>query len=278
MRRWFYRVAVVAVTALGLLLLPAEVQAQRGGHGGGRGGGGRVGGFHGGGFRGGPGRFRGGFERGFVGRPVVGIGIGGWGWWGWPGWYDGWWGWRRPWIWDSYYGGYVSPDYSYVYEEYPPEGYTTEEYAEPAYTEVPAYQTEAGNVAHVTVVLPTPDAKLYFNDARMLAQGRTRTFNTPPLEPGEDYYYTVRVRWMENGKKVEKTRTLNVRAGQNYTLDFTQRRAGREEGAVRHEEPDGRHAGEIRERTDKDRVPSDHNRLNSDTNGRSQSNPNPVGP
>jgi uncharacterized protein (TIGR03000 family) len=294
MRRWLCSVTVVAVTALGLLLLPAQVQAQRGGRGGGgRGGGGRMGGF-----RGGPGRgFRGDFDRGFRGGPFVGVGIGlgGWGGWGWGG--PGW-GWGRPgWGWgyaDGDYGaGYYSPDNSYVYDEYPPEGYVSEENAEPTYA------TAAGDVAHVTVRLPAPDAVLYFNGARMLAEGQTRTFDTPPLESGQDYYYTVRVRWTQNGKKMEKSRTLDVRAGQNYTMDFTHGRAGRDRGAVRQEENRDNHRDvEHRDRTDQERGRKDvdrersskegrrpadvsprteGNRLNSDTNGRSQPNPNPAG-
>jgi uncharacterized protein (TIGR03000 family) len=233
----------VALVALVLWPLAGQAQHHGGGHGGGHGGshGGHAA-FHGGpAFHGAPGHFHGGPPGHAVivapRRTFVGVGIGGWGGWGYPWW--GYPGWGYPWWWDDYrpyyrpyiyapsyiypsyiYDSagpiyYVSPDNSYVYEE-PPESV-------PAVPEAPSASSTppAEAVARVTVQLPTADALVYFNGARMLAQGTTRQFTTPPLEPGHDYYYTVRARWWEQGRLVERQTELHVRPGQSYTLDFT---------------------------------------------------------
>jgi hypothetical protein len=41
------------------------------------------------------------------------------------------------------------------------------------------------------------------------------------LAPDQVFHYKVRARWNDNGKTVEQTRTIDVRAGQTTTVDFT---------------------------------------------------------
>ena len=47
-------------------------------------------------------------------------------------------------------------------------------------------------------------------------------FVTPPLQPGQEYTYTLKARWTENGQPVERTRQIMVRPGQTATVDFSQ--------------------------------------------------------
>jgi uncharacterized protein (TIGR03000 family) len=223
MRRWLCSATIVAVTTLGLLMLPARSEAQRGGRAGGgaRAGGARVSGSRGAVRVGGVGVAWG--PRGWA------VGVGGRGWY--PGWRGGWYaggGWGRPvyaygygpsYVYDVYPGTayYYPPPVSYVYDEPPPQGRVSgylEPY-QPGATE--ADDEQAGNVARVTVRVPA-NATLYFNGARMVAGGTTRTFTTPPLETGYAYHYDVKVRMPGNAPPT--TRVLNVRAGQNYNLDF----------------------------------------------------------
>jgi uncharacterized protein (TIGR03000 family) len=157
----------------------------------------------------GHGSFQPGFRPGVNRSPriivrVGGFGVGGW---RWPG------------------GGaaYYSPDNSYVYDDgYPPTDVADE--VDDGTLVYPAVvgnaDGQAGGVARVTVHVPA-DATVWFNGARMLAGGETRTFATPPLKPDQDYHYAVKVRWTEAGRPVTRAQNLDIRAGKTYTLDFT---------------------------------------------------------
>src|SRR5437660_9563291 len=47
-------------------------------------------------------------------------------------------------------------------------------------------------------------------DGKATAQtGTERLFVSPPLRPGRDYTYDVRLRWQDGGRTVEKTRRLS---------------------------------------------------------------------
>jgi uncharacterized protein (TIGR03000 family) len=73
--------------------------------------------------------------------------------------------------------------------------------------------------AKLVVELPA-NAKLFIDDMPMKADTRVRSFNTPALEPGQAYYYMVRVETMHDGKPVSETRRVIVRAGQVARADF----------------------------------------------------------
>src|SRR5713101_5618898 len=45
----------------------------------------------------------------------------------------------------------------------------------------------------VIVVQVSASAELFFDDERTISTGPTRVFTTPPLEPGKDFTYTVKV-------------------------------------------------------------------------------------
>jgi hypothetical protein len=50
--------------------------------------------------------------------------------------------------------------------------------------------------------------------------GFERDFISPPLERGQEYTYTLRASWMENGKEVTREKSVPVRAGQEAMADF----------------------------------------------------------
>jgi uncharacterized protein (TIGR03000 family) len=73
--------------------------------------------------------------------------------------------------------------------------------------------------AHVTVTLPA-DAVLYVQDVPCPLSSSTRTFDTPELQAGQTYYYTVRAEVVRDGQKRAQTRTVSIEAGQPVQVDF----------------------------------------------------------
>jgi uncharacterized protein (TIGR03000 family) len=66
----------------------------------------------------------------------------------------------------------------------------------------------------VTLVAHVPDnAQIWVGDSATTSTGNLRTFQSPPLTPGKDYSYAVRVAWVENGKLVTETHNFPVKAG-----------------------------------------------------------------
>jgi uncharacterized protein (TIGR03000 family) len=73
--------------------------------------------------------------------------------------------------------------------------------------------------ASVTVILPE-GTKLMVNDVVVNARGN-QTFQTPKLEKGKSYFYTVKAELTRDGKPVTETRRIDVAAGKSVTVDFT---------------------------------------------------------
>jgi uncharacterized protein (TIGR03000 family) len=121
------------------------------------------------------------------------------------------------------YGGY-----SYVV---PFEGYYNGAYANglvpPANYTYGAYSRTAENVARIRLVVPT-DAQVWFDDKATEQRGETRNFESPPLAPGRQYIYDVKVRWREkDGQEVTRTRQLSLSANSTVSADFTDKPATR---------------------------------------------------
>jgi uncharacterized protein (TIGR03000 family) len=72
----------------------------------------------------------------------------------------------------------------------------------------------------VTVVVPSATAQVWFENTLTTQQGTERLFQSPALEPGQNYTYTIKARWTANGKAVERDRQVNVQAGQRITVNF----------------------------------------------------------
>jgi len=117
----------------------------------------------------------------------------------------------------GYYGNrgyYSSPSYyygatpNYYYSDtvtVPPPEYRQAFYSDP-------------NSAAITVVVPTPDAQVWFDDSATAQRGMERTFHTPSLQQAGTY--TIRAVWTENGRTVDRQRQIRVQPGQSVTVDF----------------------------------------------------------
>jgi uncharacterized protein (TIGR03000 family) len=64
------------------------------------------------------------------------------------------------------------------------------------------------------------DAEIWFQGAKTGQQGPTRTFVSPPLEPGQNFTYDIRARWSDGGKEMDQTRQVRVKAGEHVQVDF----------------------------------------------------------
>jgi uncharacterized protein (TIGR03000 family) len=131
-----------------------------------------------------------------------------------PGFYPGYWDSRH--AWDYFpYGRY---DYGLNYFGTAP---TTSSYS--AYYPAPAPVSASAQLdddsAHLAVRVP-PDAALWFDGFGTLQTGGERLFVSPPLAPGQDYTYEIRARWTEDGRPVDRVRTVHVRANTRAEVDM----------------------------------------------------------
>jgi uncharacterized protein (TIGR03000 family) len=66
------------------------------------------------------------------------------------------------------------------------------------------------------------DARLQIDGVTTRATSATRLFSSPPLEPGQEYTYTLTAQITRDGQPITVTQPVNVRAGQQsqVTLNF----------------------------------------------------------
>lgn len=84
----------------------------------------------------------------------------------------------------------------------------------------PVVKHEADDANQVILMAHLPeDAAIYFDGQPTKAAGTLRWFETPPLVPGHDYHYAVKVVWFEDGKWVTQSRGLTMRAGETHCID-----------------------------------------------------------
>lgn len=120
-------------------------------------------------------------------------------------------------VWPGYYYGpgysYGSPGYYYSdpVVQGPPTDIRQSFYSDPKVSV---------QAATVRVLVPIADAQVWFNGAATTQQGMQRVFSSPPLDQGYQYTYTIKARWMENGRMVDRERQVNVQSGQAITVDF----------------------------------------------------------
>jgi uncharacterized protein (TIGR03000 family) len=82
--------------------------------------------------------------------------------------------------------------------------------------------SKARSPVEITVRVPV-GAQVWFDGEPTAQTGATRVFASPPLEPGRDYTYTLRVRWTEGENVIERTRRLTFRAGEAIAVNFSGR-------------------------------------------------------
>lgn len=125
------------------------------------------------------------------------------------------------------YGYAPSYGYSYPYYGYATPSYYAPSYYAPSYDVVPSTYAAPANAqpsaqpVTLNVVVPKADAEVFINDTATTSTGTERAFESPALESGKNYQYTIRAQWMENGKRVEQKREVPVTAGQSVTVDFS---------------------------------------------------------
>lgn len=101
--------------------------------------------------------------------------------------------------------------------------------AQSASPTVPVYQprpgadlstsTATGLTATVVVRVPT-DARVWIDDNSTRSTGPERSFETPTLTAGKTYRYDIKARWLQDGKPVDVTRSVDVRPGERSVVDF----------------------------------------------------------
>lgn len=88
---------------------------------------------------------------------------------------------------------------------------------------VPAPKKGAQLSAPAKLVVELPEnAKLYVDEHPMKATSAVRSFNTPGLQPGQTYYYMLRAEVVRDGKTLEETQRILVRAGETVRASFPQ--------------------------------------------------------
>jgi uncharacterized protein (TIGR03000 family) len=139
----------------------------------------------------------------------------------------------RSWYRPSYSYGWYTPSYysspSYSSFSYPSSYYSSPSTMTGSYDASDltsrGYYGASGNMARSdqTVLIHLrvpPEAEVWFDGTQTQSTGMERDYISPPLQPGQDYVYQMRARWMQNGQEVVKTRDLRVRAGDEMAVDF----------------------------------------------------------
>lgn len=129
------------------------------------------------------------------------------------------------------HGGYYYPSYYYPsdyyyapsYYSYPPTTYTYPR-TTMAYppTSPPAPEALAANQAKIQVVLPDPEAQVFFDGSKTSSLGRVRLYDPPTVSPGQTLTYKISVTWNQGGTPVSDVRVVNVVGGRVTVVDFTQ--------------------------------------------------------
>jgi uncharacterized protein (TIGR03000 family) len=80
----------------------------------------------------------------------------------------------------------------------------------------------AQDASPATIVVVSPkDARLYFDGVLTQQEGTTRTFTTPPLAIGADYFYEIKAEVLRDGKPLVQTKRISVRAGETSRVDLS---------------------------------------------------------
>jgi uncharacterized protein (TIGR03000 family) len=138
--------------------------------------------------------------------------------------------WQAPWGWPAYWGWTAGYGYGYgccgCWGGYswgsvqrvlplPP--------AKPEVVPFPKEEKKKGATAPTpaTLIVDLPeDARLFVDDQFRSTPGGRRTFTTPALQPGQDFYYLVRAEVIIDGKSHVEARRVIVWAGQTAEVTF----------------------------------------------------------
>lgn len=101
-----------------------------------------------------------------------------------------------------------------------PYGYRFPRLEPHAYTVVPEAPVAVDPGCALLDVRVPADAEVWLEGAKTQQTGDSRQFVSPPLKPGQDYHYEIKARWKQDGRDVEQTREVNVRAGGRVNVAF----------------------------------------------------------
>jgi len=71
-------------------------------------------------------------------------------------------------------------------------------------------------------------AEILIDGTKTLQTGSVRNFVSPPPDPARKYSYEITCRWHKDGRPVEVTRQVSVRANAWTSVDFTRSDPGPE--------------------------------------------------
>jgi uncharacterized protein (TIGR03000 family) len=156
-----------------------------------------------------------------------GYGGGGWNSWNNNSWNNVWRSYTSPYYWNGggYYGGRSSYYYDYprstYYYDVAPSYYaapSTQFYYEPAPQQAP-------DTAQIRVLVPDPNARVWFDGNPTQQTGTDRLFHTPSLQAGVANTYRIRATFMQNGREMTQERVVSVTPGRMSMVDFNQAQA-----------------------------------------------------
>jgi uncharacterized protein (TIGR03000 family) len=136
----------------------------------------------------------------------------------------------------GYYGNrYGSPYYgSYYGNRYYSPGYYSSGYYSPSYDSGYSYSTPSTSFyytpaepaqrndgsAQIRVIVPDPNARVWFDGNATQQTGTDRLFHTPPLNASVSNSYRIRASWMQGGQEMTQERVVNVTPGASAVADF----------------------------------------------------------
>lgn len=124
------------------------------------------------------------------------------------------------------------PSYGPLYTPmYPPRyyGFNDYRYLEPTYYPPPSPlpatpefrpQPTPITTANVRVLVPTADARVWFDGHATTSTGTERVYHTPALKY-DSATYRVRAQWTEKGQEMIQEQVVTVNPGQTSVVDFT---------------------------------------------------------
>jgi len=65
------------------------------------------------------------------------------------------------------------------------------------------------------------DGIVFIDGRRTYNSGMTRRFVTPPLAPGHQYFYDVKVTWIDGSRARESNRRVSFKAGDRIVLNYS---------------------------------------------------------
>lgn len=80
-------------------------------------------------------------------------------------------------------------------------------------------ETSSQDVARLTVRVPA-EARLYVDGVLVPMNSETRSFHTPRLQRGREYYYTLRAEVDRDGETMTQTRRVTVAAGRQVRVEL----------------------------------------------------------